>query len=47
MASKKIKKARSMMTQEEIKNHVSPFLSEAWKIRAFSRHQRELAKRKK
>lgn len=47
MASKKIKLARRMMTPEDIRNHVSPFLTDAWKKRAFSRYQRELAKRKK
>jgi hypothetical protein len=32
---KKLKMARKMMTREEIKNNVSPFLSNAWFVRKF------------
>lgn len=38
----KLKMARKMMSQEEIKRHVSPFQSKAWDQRASAKRNKQL-----
>lgn len=43
----KLKMARKMMTREEVRNNVSPFLSSAWFVRKFGIINKIIKKNKK